>query len=69
MAGKDRTQPGQVRCLNCLSRFRPLRNKNQAVCESCGLEWRISWVNPDFPKIRGPVWASYPNMDEREGKS
>jgi len=28
----------------------------QCKCPTCGLEWRVSWLGPNFPRIRGPVW-------------
>jgi len=52
---KGRTY-GAFRCLNCFERVTvPTRTKTHK-CPHCGFEWRISWIAPDFPRIRGPVW-------------
>jgi hypothetical protein len=40
---------GAFRCLNCYERLVP-------PADAKTLEWRISWVEPNFPRIRGPVW-------------
>ena len=49
---------GQVRCLNpsCLERITPAPSQATAKCPQCGSEWRLFWVNPTLPRIRGPVW-------------
>lgn len=47
---------GQVRCMNCLERIAPPKGAKTCVCPHCGFEWRISWLWPDVPRIRGPVW-------------
>ena len=60
MARKDRSREGELRCLNCFARFRPALRAERAVCATCGMAWRISLLNPAFPKIRGPVWDEYP---------
>ena len=62
MAKKGTSRDGEVRCLNCFERFRPAARAERAECPKCKIEWRISWVNPRFAKIRGPVWSTYPNL-------
>ena len=61
MAVKKRSRYGEVRCLNCFTRFRPASRAEHAACPKCGTEWRISWADANFAKIRGPVWDRYPN--------
>lgn len=53
----DRTF-GKVRCHNpsCMERIVPEPGANHAKCAICGMEYRIYWVNPKLPRIRGPVW-------------
>jgi predicted RNA-binding Zn-ribbon protein involved in translation (DUF1610 family) len=54
---KTRTY-GKFRCHNpsCMGRLQPEKGDTQIKCPSCGLEFRVSWIRPDFPRIRGPVW-------------
>jgi hypothetical protein len=47
---------GEVRCLNCLARHKVPPGAERFVCPECGWEWRVSWVNPELVKIRGPIW-------------
>lgn len=49
---------GQVRCHNpsCMGRITPLPGTKQVKCPRCKMEWRIYWIKPGFPRIRGPVW-------------
>ena len=49
---------GKVRCHNpsCMERIVPEDGANHAKCPTCGMEFRIFWVNPKLPRIRGPVW-------------
>jgi len=47
---------GEVRCLNCFERVRVPARADRITCENCGWEWRVSWVNPELPKVRGPMW-------------
>ena len=47
---------GLVRCMNCMERIKPPSGVKTYKCPHCGFEWRISWLWPDFPRIRGPVW-------------
>ena len=54
---KTRTY-GKFRCHNpsCMGRIEVERGAKQCKCSECGLEFRVSWIRPDFPRIRGPVW-------------
>ena len=61
MAKKRSPRDGEMRCLNCFTRFRPAPRAERAACPKCKIEWRISWADPKFSKIRGPVWDKYPN--------
>jgi hypothetical protein len=29
-----------------------------AKCPKCGSEWRIFWIKPGFPRVKGPVWET-----------
>jgi len=51
---------GQVRCMNpgCIARITPAPGQTQAKCPKCGSEWRIFWVKPGFPRVKGPVWET-----------
>ena len=46
----------QVRCQNCLERFKVLKGADRAACPKCEMVWRISWHHDGMAKIRGPVW-------------
>ena len=54
---KTRTY-GKFRCFNpsCMARITVEPGATTCKCPKCGLEYRVSWVRPDFPRIRGPVW-------------
>jgi hypothetical protein len=54
---KTRTY-GKVRCHNpsCMGRLVPDPGDKHVKCPTCGMEYRLFWVNPDIPRIRGPVW-------------
>jgi hypothetical protein len=54
---KTRTY-GKVRCHNpsCMERIEPPAGADHVKCPTCGMEYRIFWVNPTLPRIRGPVW-------------
>jgi len=54
---KTRTY-GKVRCHNpsCMGRLQPTAGAKTVKCPECGMEYRIYWIRPDFPRIRGPVW-------------
>jgi hypothetical protein len=49
---------GKVRCHNpsCMDRIQPPAGAEHAKCPTCGMEYRLYWVRPDLPRIRGPVW-------------
>lgn len=49
---------GKVRCHNpsCMGRMEPSPGSQQIVCPACGMAYRLFWVTPDIPRIRGPVW-------------
>ncbi len=53
-----------VRCLACFARFVPPPASARARCPACGLWWRLAWVGDDFAKIRGPVWESFPGLED-----
>ncbi len=54
---KTRTY-GKFRCHNpsCMGRLQPQAGDQQVRCPECGMEFRVAWIKPDFPRIRGPVW-------------
>ena len=54
---KTRTY-GKFRCHNpsCMERIQPEKGHKTAKCPTCGMEYRVHWVNPTLPRIRGPVW-------------
>lgn len=49
---------GKVRCHNpsCMDRLAPEPDAQQISCPKCGMTYRLFWVNPELPRIRGPVW-------------
>jgi hypothetical protein len=49
---------GKFRCHNpsCTGRLQPEAGAKHVKCQVCGLEFRVAWIKPDFPRIRGPVW-------------
>jgi hypothetical protein len=49
---------GKFRCHNpsCMARILVEPGATHCKCPTCGLEWRVSWIAPGFPRIRGPVW-------------
>lgn len=54
---KTRTY-GKVRCHNpsCMGRLTPEPGSKQISCPTCGMTYRLFWVTPELPRIRGPVW-------------
>lgn len=54
---KTRTY-GKFRCHNpsCMGRISVPPKATHCKCPDCGMEFRVSWIRPDFPRIRGPVW-------------
>ena len=55
---------GAIRCLNCFERIAPTNGAQTYKCPHCNYEWRISWLSPDFPRIRGPVWDANRKLAE-----
>jgi hypothetical protein len=49
---------GKFRCHNpsCMERIQPEKGQKTVKCPTCGMEYRVHWVNPELPRIRGPVW-------------
>lgn len=49
---------GKFRCHNtsCIGRLQPEAGAKHVKCPVCGMEFRVHWIRPDFPRIRGPVW-------------
>ncbi len=49
---------GKVRCHNpsCLERLTPEPGAKTIKCPRCGMEYRVYWLTPQVPRIRGPVW-------------
>jgi DNA-directed RNA polymerase subunit RPC12/RpoP len=47
---------GAFRCLNCFARISPPPAAKTYKCPHCGFEWRVVWMSPEVPRIRGPVW-------------
>lgn len=54
--GEAGSREHELRCLNCFTRFVPEQGADRAFCPQCRVEWRLSWLHPEAPKIRGPVW-------------
>jgi len=49
-----------TRCSNCQERISiPLRS-TQATCPYCEMPYRISWITPEQPRIRGAIWSHLP---------
>ncbi|MCX6013023.1 MAG: hypothetical protein NTV30_06370 [Chloroflexi bacterium] len=51
-----------TRCSNCQERISIPLKHILATCPYCGMQFRISWVTPDQPRVRGPVWSSLPGI-------
>lgn len=49
---------GKFRCHNptCMGRLQPAAGDKTVKCPVCSCEFRVYWMRPDFPRIRGPVW-------------
>ena len=49
---------GKVRCHNpsCMGRLQPASGAPQVTCPACGMAYRLYWLTPELPRIRGPVW-------------
>ena len=66
---------GKIRCHNpgCMERIVPESGDEHVKCPTCGMEYRLFWVNPKLPRIRGPVWdvnrkIAQEAFDKKEGK-
>ncbi len=57
---------GAFRCLNCFERVSPPDGAGTYQCPHCGYEWRVSWISPEVPRIRGPVWDTNRRLAEEE---
>ena len=57
---------GQVRCMNpsCMERLKPEPGQNEVQCPRCKMTYRLFWMRPDFPRIRGPVWDANKKLAE-----
>ncbi|MCX7965490.1 MAG: hypothetical protein N2596_02545 [Syntrophorhabdaceae bacterium] len=57
---RDTRTYGQVRCMNpsCITRITPPPGATKVKCPQCGSEWRIFWIKPGFPRVKGPVWET-----------
>jgi predicted RNA-binding Zn-ribbon protein involved in translation (DUF1610 family) len=66
---KTRTY-GKFRCHNpsCMERIEPEKGSKTAKCPTCGMEYRVHWVNPNLPRIRGPVWEVNKKLAEAKLK-
>jgi hypothetical protein len=58
---------GKVRCHNpsCMGRIQPDAGADHVKCPTCGMEYRLFWVNPTLPRIRGPVWDVNRDLAEK----
>ncbi|MBW1911187.1 MAG: hypothetical protein JRJ11_16900 [Deltaproteobacteria bacterium] len=66
---KTRTY-GKFRCHNptCMERIQPEKGKKTAKCPTCGMEYRVHWVNPNLPRIRGPQKTGRSKIERNGGK-
>jgi NAD-dependent SIR2 family protein deacetylase len=49
----------RVRCMKCGEKL-PLEKEQMEVhCPGCGMDWVISWINPDIPMVLRPSIATY----------
>ena len=57
---------GKFRCHNpsCMGRLQPTAGAEKVKCPICGMEFRVHWIKPDFPRIRGPVWETNKKLAE-----
>ena len=62
---KTRTY-GKFRCHNpsCMGRLQPEPGDKHVKCPECSMEFRVAWIRPDFPRIRGPVWDANKKLAE-----
>jgi len=61
---------GKFRCLNptCMGRMQPEPGAKHVKCPICTSEFRVAWIRPDFPRIRGPVWEVNKKLAEEAFK-
>ena len=61
---------GKFRCLNptCMGRLTAKPGEKTVKCPICSCEFRVAWVRPDFPRIRGPVWEVNKKLAEEAYK-
>ena len=57
---------GKVRCHNpsCMGRLTPEAGSKEIQCPTCGMAYRLHWVTPELPRIRGPVWDTNRKLAE-----
>jgi hypothetical protein len=51
-----------------MERIQPEKGAKTAKCPTCEMEYRIHWVNPNLPRIRGPVWEVNKKLAEAKLK-
>jgi hypothetical protein len=39
-----------------MERLEPKKGDRTIKCPTCGSEFRLFWVSPELPRIKGPVW-------------
>ena len=49
-----------TRCSNCQERISIPLKAAKAVCPYCDMPYRISWVTPEQPRIKGAIWSHLP---------
>jgi hypothetical protein len=66
---KTRTY-GKFRCHNpsCMGRLTPEPGQDRVKCPECQMEFRVAWIRPEFPRIRGPVWEVNKKLAEEAWK-
>jgi len=62
---------GKIRCHNpsCMKRMEPTPGSKEITCPTCGMAYRIYWLGPNLPRIRGPVWDVNRKLIEKSGSS
>ena len=62
---------GKVRCHNpsCMERIQPAPGANHAKCPTCGMEYRLFWVNPTLPQdTRAGMGRKQENRSGKDGQ-
>lgn len=49
-----------TRCSNCQERISIPLKATEVTCPFCDMPYRISWITPDQPRIRGAIWSKLP---------